>query len=94
MKKEETKRESSNNDLGIVAVVFGILSIVFSTVPLNGIILSILGIVFSKKQERHSKNKWSKNAKVLSIIGLLLSILFWMLFTWILKTLGPSGIPA
>ena len=73
--------KGGDNSYGVVAFVFGILSILLAPCldvfifygPLVGIILGILGIIFSLKQRKIGKNKWSKWALWLSIIGILLS---------------------
>ena len=49
-------------------IVFGVLSLVFSCTVLLGIIFAIIGLKSSKKSE-------SKPGKILSIIGLALSII-------------------
>lgn len=65
MKKED-------NSFGIASVVLGILSIVFSGA--NGIIIGVVALVFANKQMKNFKNSWGKNGKILSIIGIILSI--------------------
>ncbi|MDO8459481.1 MAG: hypothetical protein Q7S74_00060 [Nanoarchaeota archaeon] len=83
MKKESVSMNSSNNSSGVTSVVFGILSIVFAS--LIGIILAIISIGFAIKQNKSSPNKWSKAAMILSIIGLILSILIIALDAWLRK---------
>ena len=65
--------EKKNNP--VVSLVLGICGIVFSN-PLSafiGLILSIVGLVLSKKCD--SEDKKTKAAKICSIIGLVLSII-------------------
>ncbi len=67
-----SKEEIKDNSFGISSVILGILSIVISGG--NGIILGIIGLFFSLKQKKISKNKWSKAGLILSIIGIILGI--------------------
>ncbi|MBX4212258.1 hypothetical protein KW787_02255 [Candidatus Pacearchaeota archaeon] len=71
MKKEEYK----DNSFGVAGVILGILSIIFVGSPFAGIAVGILAIIFSIKQKKHHANKWSKAAKILGIIGIILSII-------------------
>ena len=73
--KKEDEWNISDNSFGIAAVVFGILSIVFSITILIGIILGVLSFVFAMIQRQRRKTKWATSAIVLSIIGVILSIL-------------------
>jgi len=66
MKKED-------NSFGVAAVILGILSIMFASI--NGIILGVIALIFAKKQQKRSPNSWGKNGKILSIIGIILSII-------------------
>ena len=75
MPKEETK----NNNCGLVAVILGILSILFAGV--NGMILAIISLVFASKQ--NPQNIWSKRGKLLAIIGLILSVVTLIAFAWL-----------
>ncbi|MFH1326689.1 MAG: hypothetical protein ABIH59_01015 [archaeon] len=69
-KKEEKMR---GGELGVVGFVFGILSIVF--LASNGIILAILGFIFSYIQQKKNPTKLGKLGKTLSIIGFILSVI-------------------
>lgn len=80
MKKEET----NDNSFGICSVILGILSIVFFLS--NGIILSIIGLVFSFQQQKRTPNKWGKAGKILSIIGFVVALLGIIVVTYLLKT--------
>ncbi len=66
MKKEE------DNSFGVAAVVIGILSIVSGSLP--GIVLGVIGVIFSKKQNKIMANKWSKSGFLLGVIGIILGI--------------------
>lgn len=66
----------SKGDLSHVAYVLGILSIVMAFfVPIAGFVLGIMGIVYSKKQ----KTELSMKAKRLSTIGLILSLIMFII---------------
>lgn len=67
------KKEEGDNSFGIASVVLGILSIVFSSA--SGIILGIVGLIFSLKQKKRMKNSWSKAGFILNIIGIILGII-------------------
>jgi uncharacterized membrane protein HdeD (DUF308 family) len=77
-------RKSSDNSLGIVSVVMGILSIVLTLSILvgsfAGILLGVIGIFFALAQRKRNKNSWSKAGLWLSIIGIILAIVFIVLF--------------
>ncbi len=73
------KKEMYDNSFGVAAVVLGIMSIMSGSLP--GIVLGIISVVFSKKQEKSFKNKWSKAGFVLGIVGIILGlILFFVSF--------------
>lgn len=56
------------------ALILGILSIVFSfLIPLVGLVLGIIGLMKSKNTEEQES---ASGARVCSIIGLILSVLF------------------
>lgn len=82
-------------ELGMMGVTFGILSILFSlNQPLPGIVSAIIGLTFSMKQEKVERNKWSRNGKILSIIGLVLGILMFIVTLVLLSNPGiVSQIP-
>ncbi|MEK6818389.1 MAG: hypothetical protein AABY10_00475 [Nanoarchaeota archaeon] len=84
MKKEEV-HEHKDNSFGVSSVIFSVLSVLLSTTPIQGIVLAILGLALARKQSKHLKNKWSKAGCILSIIGLILSIVFWIVYTWMIR---------
>ncbi len=88
MKKEvgEKDRNSNDNSFGILGVTLGILSIIFSSPPINGLVLGILGLVMGIKQDKNNKMGWGKVAKILSVIGIILSIIMWIVLTYTLRT--------
>ena len=69
MKKRAPYQINAGNSFGTAALVFGVLSIIF--LFFDGIILSVLGILFALKQWYISRNKWAYWALAISIIGLL-----------------------
>ncbi len=79
MKKEDQVSNSS----ATASVVLGIMSIVLASLP--GLLLGITAFVFAVKQEKYNKNKWTKAGKVLSIIGVILSIAAIVASIYILK---------
>ena len=79
MKKEEMLR--GDNSFGVCAVIFGIFSILFAS--LFGVIFGVLGIIFARKQNNVSDNNWSRKGKILSIIGLILSLIVLLLSLWL-----------
>jgi len=73
--------------LGIVSFILGLLSIPLSF-RLTGPPVAVLGIVFSILQNRKKDSKYASIGMVLSLIGILL---FWLV--WILSlTVVPSVI--
>lgn len=84
MKKEEINK--SDNSFGVCSVIFGIFGILSTFLPMGvfyGVILGVLGLIFARKQNNISQNRWSKNGKVLSIISLVLSLIFLIFFLWL-----------
>ena len=73
IKKEVSKTTTGENGAGIVGVVFGILSVV--SLSVGGIVLGIIGLIFSFKQKKAAANKWSKAGIILNIIGIILGVL-------------------
>ena len=74
------KEEDNSN--GIVAIVFGFLSILNAPNinllifygPAIGIILGIFGIAFALKQRKIYRNKWATWGLWLSILGIVMNI--------------------
>ena len=66
-------KEANDNSCGVTSVVLGILSIIFASAV--GIVLGITSLIFAIKQNKISKNKWSKAGLILSVIGIILSII-------------------
>ena len=66
------KREDDNSK-GITGVVLGILSIF--NLSFIGVLMGIVGLVFSIKQHKTNKNSWSKAGIILNIIGIVIGII-------------------
>lgn len=71
MKKESDRMH--DNSFGVAGVVFGIMSLLSLSAP--GIVIGIIGLVFSMKQKKIHNNKWAKWGVSLNIIGIVLGIL-------------------
>lgn len=86
MKKEVKTARASDGGWGIAAFVFGILSILFSLLsPLLGLLFGIMGVVGSRVQKRRGTSKLSHAGFVLSITGIILSILLFVLLALYLQ---------
>lgn len=86
MKKEIMEHKHPHeNSFGTASVILSIFSILFSSPPIYGVILGIVALIFSSKQSKVEKNKWSKWGKALAIIGIILSVIFFALFTWLAR---------
>jgi len=88
-------KEGSDNSFGISSVNMGILSVLFSIIPIFGLILGVIGIIFGIIQGKRTKNKWALAGIILNIIGITLSILFYIASFYILSNWGsisPSSI--
>jgi hypothetical protein len=82
--KREESHKTDNNSYGVASVVLGILGLL-SMLPLYGIILGIVALVFAGKQKKIQKNGWSKAGKILGILSIILNILAWIFFAWLIK---------
>ena len=72
MKEEASEKKHGDNSMGIVGVVFGILSLVFVIVPVMGPILGIIGVIFAYKQKKVSSNKWANAGLWMCWIGIII----------------------
>lgn len=66
------KEASGNSNLGIVGVVFGILSII--SLSAAGVLMGAVGLGFSIAQNKRERNGWGKAGMILNIIGIILGI--------------------
>lgn len=62
-----------DNSFGVAGVVFGVLSIL--SLGFGGIVLGVIGLIFSNKQKKFSGNSWSRAGWILNVLGIVLSIL-------------------
>lgn len=60
--------------LGIIGLTLGILSIVF--LANNGIILGVIGLIFSLRQQKKNPTKLGRAGVITSIIGIICAIVF------------------
>ena len=76
-------------DFGLAAYVIGIVSIVSGVFqPLSGFILGIVGIVISNKESGELANR----GKRLSIIGIIVSVISFILTMLLVYYLNSSGL--
>jgi len=69
--KKSSKGSFSGMNSGLIAYILGIVAIVEAFVsPVAGLVLSIIGLVFSNKEN----NQYSERGKKLNIIALIVSI--------------------
>lgn len=71
MKKEGCE---CTNSFGIASVILGLVGAVFGVLVVP-IVLSILGLVFGIIQYKNHKNNWAIWGIVISVVGILISIL-------------------
>jgi len=81
--KKGVVSKTDNNSFGVASVILGIFSVLFAYPPLYGLILGVTALVFAKKQRNRAANSWSKAGKILSIIGIILSVLLFIALLWI-----------
>lgn len=97
MAKEERKKNPES--AGVVGLTLGIISIVmFLFFPPIGILLSIIGFIFSIKQQKKQKTRAGKVGLILNIIGLVLNIAMWIIsaffiYPYLQQQLGSSALP-
>ncbi|MBU0907132.1 MAG: hypothetical protein KKD18_02860 [Nanoarchaeota archaeon] len=85
-KKEPTKKSPKDpNAYGVWAMVVGMFSVITSPAPVFGLILGVVGFFLASAQEKREKNSWSKAGKILSIFGIIFSIIIFILALWISK---------
>ena len=89
------KEAVHDNSYGVVAFIFGVLSILFAPSlfllmfygPIIGPIFGILGIIFAIKQKKVHNNKWANWGLVMSIIGIVLNAVVIFIF---IKLIGAE----
>lgn len=84
----KNKKRKIDNSLGITSLVLGILSVLTSIfVPLIAVITGILGIVFSVKQKNNYPSGAATAGLVISIVGLVVGIIAWIITAILLSDL-------
>ncbi|SRR3989344_217829 len=78
MKKEGL---TTDNSFGVASVTLGVtgIALAFFSNPLVGLVLGIVGLVFSKKQKMLGENVWSRRGKILGIISIILGIVLFII---------------
>ena len=71
MNDEESSKKNETNNKAIVSVIFGILSIV---IPFIGLILGVIGIIFSRKATIEIIQK-NQNGRVLATLSMICSVI-------------------
>ena len=88
------KEEAVNNSLywSIMGVVFGIIGIVAGFLfPAGGFIFSLIGLIIGITQRKKMTHGWAKKAIFLSIIGLIVSVVLWIISAYLIKLALQSG---
>ena len=75
--------KEADNSFGVAGAILGILSIIF--IASNGVILAIVGLIFSNIQRKRMANKWSKAGMILNIIGLVFGLLLIFVLLYVIK---------
>lgn len=63
----------------VAPLVLGILSFSGILIPLFGVIFGIVGIILSVKDKKKPNSKHGKTGLILSIIGLVVSVIIWVI---------------
>ena len=73
-----TEKESIGDGLGTSGFTLGILSIIFA--GWMGIIIAVVGGIFCFVQQKNKKMRIAKVGLVLNVVGLIISLLFVILY--------------
>jgi hypothetical protein len=89
---------TTENSFGAASVILGIVGIalaLFSS-PVAGIALGIVGLVFSYKQEKYGKNRWSKSGRILGIVSIAVAVFVIIVFVAVGSYLAqnPLAVPS
>lgn len=85
------KEEGFVSPYGIAGLVLGVLGIVTSiSQPFTALVCSILALVFASKEKAHGDAKWAKTTKILGIIGLVLSIIVFIVGLYAISYLSQN----
>ena len=71
MNDEESSKKNETNNKAIVSVIFGILSIV---IPFIGLILGVIGIIFSRKATIEIIQT-NQNGRILATLSMICSVI-------------------
>ena len=74
----------NTESFGIIGLTLGITSIIF--MGNNGILLGIVGLIFSMIQQKKNPTKIGKAGIIVNIVGIILAIVFLIVF---IKYLAP-----
>ena len=85
--------EKKSNGLAIVALVLGIVSIVFSFIGLSwlGLIIGIVGIILGVMAKKKNPSGMATAGLVLSIIGTVLCALIFIACAACIGAIGTAG---
>ncbi|MFH1290348.1 MAG: hypothetical protein ABIH92_02975 [Nanoarchaeota archaeon] len=82
--KKEVAMKSGDNSFGVASVILGLLSLLLSlALPSQGVLLGIIGLIFANRQKKLGKTRWSHAGKILSIIGIIISLVLLVLLVWV-----------
>lgn len=90
------KEDSGNSGLSpvlwsAIGVMFGVQSMVLAFfVPIMGIMLAILGIIFGYVNLKKNSHGWARKAIVLSFIGLGLNVATWLVAVYLFKQIASN----
>ena len=78
--------KEGDNSSGVASVVLGILSVLsFIIFPIS-LVLGVTSLIFGLVQRKNHKNNWATWGIILSVVGIVLSILFMWWFNAILSS--------
>lgn len=78
-----------NNRRGIASLVLGIVSLMFCWIPFLGLASGIIGLVCASRQKKISPNGIATGGLVTSIIGIVFSAIYNLI--WIITILVLGG---
>lgn len=79
-REKDPASDKTGNDTGAASLVLGIVSVVFALwIPIVGIILGTVSLVRARKRNNLSGTAMAKAGKVLSIAGICIAVVNWIL---------------
>ncbi len=87
MEKQVNSQNTSKGTAGFVLSLIGLILVFF---PYVGIILSILGLIFSIKQRKINKTGLSTAGLVIGIIGIIINIIVLILTIFVIISIIPN----